>query len=185
MIYVSIDIETSGLDPYLDQVLEIGAIATELKADYEIIDTYHAIIQYDRVQGSPYALAMNERLLRAGAKGCDDCMPLNAVRRGFRQWLENFYVTGNQVTAAGKNFEHFDLPFLLEEDIVEKGTFHRRVLDPAVLYAREDDEVPPNLAQCLDRAGLVPAQGMESHYALGDCLDVIRVISAAYRERSK
>lgn len=185
MIYVSIDIETSGLDPYLDQVLEIGAMATELGSEYEIIDSYHAIIQYDRVQGSPYALAMNERLLTTMAKGCDDCMTLAMARTTFRQWLENFYVTGNQVTAAGKNFEHFDLPFLLEEDIVEKGCFHRRVLDPAVLYARADDEVPPNLVQCLDRAGLSPTQGVSSHYALGDCLDVIRVISAAYSERSK
>ena len=53
MKYVSIDIETTGLDPKLDQVLEMAAIVedTEEKLKYSIAPKFRALFVYDRMEG--------------------------------------------------------------------------------------------------------------------------------------
>jgi hypothetical protein len=65
MLYVSIDIETSGLDPDLHSVLSIGAIIedTKKKLPYEELPKFHAILLQKEICGSPRALKMNEKII--------------------------------------------------------------------------------------------------------------------------
>lgn len=65
MIYVSIDIETSGLDPEKHKVLSIGAIIedTEKKLSWDDIPKFNAVILQNEIVGSPRALSMNSKII--------------------------------------------------------------------------------------------------------------------------
>jgi len=65
MIYVSIDIETSGLDPIKHSVLSIGAIIedTEKKLPFLECPRFNAIILQNEITGSPRALDMNSSII--------------------------------------------------------------------------------------------------------------------------
>jgi len=65
MIYVSIDIETSGLDHEKHKVLSIGAIIedTEKKLPYEECPKFNAVVLQNEITGSPRALTMNKDLI--------------------------------------------------------------------------------------------------------------------------
>ena len=65
MIYVSVDIETSGLDHEKHKVLSIGAIIedTEKKLPYEECPKFNAIILQNEITGSPRALTMNKEII--------------------------------------------------------------------------------------------------------------------------
>lgn len=65
MLYISIDVETTGLDPERNQVLSIGAIIedTEKKLPFESIPKFHAAILHNDVRGSLFALNMNKGLI--------------------------------------------------------------------------------------------------------------------------
>lgn len=65
MIYVSIDIETSGLDHQKHKTLSIGAIIedTEKKLPYEECPKFNAVILQNEIIGSPRALTMNKGLI--------------------------------------------------------------------------------------------------------------------------
>jgi len=65
MKYLSIDIETSGLDSENNQILSIGAIVedTENRLPFEEIPKFHVCILADQLTGSPFALNMNRELI--------------------------------------------------------------------------------------------------------------------------
>jgi hypothetical protein len=66
MIYVSIDIETSGLDHEKHKVLSIGAIIedTEKKLPYEECPKFNAIVLQNEITGSPRAITMNGGIIQ-------------------------------------------------------------------------------------------------------------------------
>ena len=65
MIYVSIDIETSGLNHDMNHVLSIGAIIedTNKKLPYEELPKFNAIVLQNNIQGSPRAITMNKDII--------------------------------------------------------------------------------------------------------------------------
>jgi hypothetical protein len=65
MIYVSIDIETTGLDPLSNNVLSIGAIIedTSKKLPYNECPKFNAIVLNKQLQGSPRAVTMNKEVI--------------------------------------------------------------------------------------------------------------------------
>lgn len=65
MIYVSIDIETSGLDSEKHKVLSIGAIIedTEKKLPFEECPKFNAIVLQNEIVGSPRAITMNLEII--------------------------------------------------------------------------------------------------------------------------
>jgi hypothetical protein len=65
MLYCSIDIETSGLNPDINNVLSIGAIIedTEKKLPYDKIPKFNAIVLQHDIQGSPRAIIMNQEII--------------------------------------------------------------------------------------------------------------------------
>jgi hypothetical protein len=65
MVYVSVDIETSGLDFEKHKVLSIGAIIedTEKKLPYEECPKFNAIVLQNEITGSPRAITMNKEII--------------------------------------------------------------------------------------------------------------------------
>lgn len=65
MKYLSIDIETSGLDSENNQILSIGAILedTEKKLPLDMIPKFHVAILHEQITGSPFAINMNKDLI--------------------------------------------------------------------------------------------------------------------------
>ncbi len=65
MIYVSIDIETSGLNPDMNNVLSIGAIIedTDKKLPFDECPKFNAIVLQNNIQGSPRAITMNKEII--------------------------------------------------------------------------------------------------------------------------
>ena len=65
MKYISIDIETTGLDPINDQILSIGAIIedTENLLPFDEIPKFHGVIKRNRIEGGLYAINLNRDLL--------------------------------------------------------------------------------------------------------------------------
>jgi hypothetical protein len=65
MVYVSVDIETSGLDHEKHKVLSIGAIIedTEKKLPYEECPKFNAIVLQNEITGSPRAITMNKEII--------------------------------------------------------------------------------------------------------------------------
>ena len=67
MIYLSIDLETTGLEKDRYQILSFGAILedTEKKLPYDEIPKFHAAILHNEITGSPFAMNMNKKIIEA------------------------------------------------------------------------------------------------------------------------
>ena len=67
MRYISLDIETTGLDPEICQILSIGAVIEDTlnQLPFEELPKFHAVIKRENVSGSIFALNMNRDLIQA------------------------------------------------------------------------------------------------------------------------
>lgn len=67
MKYISIDIETTGLDADLNQILSIGAVIEDTlnPLPFEELPKFHAVIRRESVYGSIFAINLNKDLIQA------------------------------------------------------------------------------------------------------------------------
>lgn len=87
MKFVSIDLETTGLDREKHQVLSVGAIIEDsnLKLPYEELPKFHGIILRDELIGSPFAISLNKELIEmmcAYKEGNDEVKKIMTQRYG-------------------------------------------------------------------------------------------------------
>lgn len=207
MEYISIDIETTGLDREKDQVLEIGAIIENTldPKPFAELPKFHAIIQHERYEGSAYAINMNQRIFKILSeipkdKGGRDyalyvnrhnIVSINDVAVDFYYWcMENLINkpkdTQTPVTSivAGKNYTDFDKQYLQKlPDWNKYFQFQRRVLDPTVLYTDFiGDTKLPDLNKCLERARIKDT--VVTHDAVNDAWQVIQTLRPKYVEEN-
>lgn len=176
--YVSIDIETTGLDPEKHQILEFAAVFDDWWTfPISYMPTFHRIIKHDTIVGQPYALSMHSELLRKIADPPPDASicTIDELAADFAEWLVDVdWPIEERITAAGKNFAGFDYQFLKQYSF--DHFFHHRTLDPAILYWQPEDTVLPDLQTCMKRAGL---DGLVMHNALDDAFAVVRLLRNA------
>ena len=208
MIYVSIDIETTGLDRQNDQVLEVGAVIedTDKQLPFEEIPKYKAIINHNRISGSPYAINLNARIFEILAKFnflaprdieeaaeyrkvhniiSPEYLPLSfhtfLSANGFKDQISyDPEVKGKiKIITAGKNFGSFDKPFLERmPNFTDYIDLGHKSIDPANSFLDfETDTRIPSLDECMKRAGV---EGKVTHNALLDAWDVVRVLREKY-----
>jgi DNA polymerase III alpha subunit (gram-positive type) len=178
MSYVSVDIETTGLDPETCQVLEVGAVFEDWKSPISQLPAFRQILKYTELRGNPFALALNAELLKQIANPQPEeafCQPCELGQR-LANWVRACGLDPMNLTAAGKNFASFDMQFLKRlPQFGESVKFKHRVIDPAMLYWQFDDEKLPDSKMCYQRAGL---DDRVAHTAVEDSRAVVRLIRA-------
>ena len=84
--YVSIDIETTGLEPETCQMLEIGAVYDDWTLPLAELPRFRRVIRWKTVQGSPFAMSLNANLLKAIATAPTD--PPQCTYEAVQTWTE-------------------------------------------------------------------------------------------------
>lgn len=179
MIVYSIDIETTGLDPEKNQVLEIGVARGEIYDDSPL-NTWHCYVDHDELCANPFALNMNRDLLQEmhEARQADPSRLVSPDRVFplFLEWIISMCEPNpTKLIVCGRNFNGFDRQFLKRLGFV--GLFRHRVVDPTVLYMRRGDEYPPSLEEAAKRAGLPPK---EDHRAVPDAIQSIACVRSYF-----
>lgn len=198
MKYVSVDIESTGLDPETCQILQVGAVIEDTLNVRSLDDLpkFSCIVEHGLYTGQPFALNMNNWIIqilasletankeeRMAIRKKNHIMGEGLVAKSFHIWLKENGIEPNKdsptgqlaINVAGKNFASFDKKFL--EKLPSWSNyiqFAQRLADPAILFADwKHDTRLPNLNECMKR-GMVPGEVV--HDAVKDALDVIRVI---------
>lgn len=182
MKYVSIDIETTGLNPRKDQVLMVAIIVedTENKLPREKLPTFACLCKCGfegvepRYEGTPFALWLNSWIFEALAKNDESKYPIyhDWVPRALEFLEEHF--PNQKVIPAGKNVGSFDLQFF--PHILKKKFIHRSI-DPGSVFLDWNSNGPESLDSIKHRLGI---SGEVTHNAVDDAWDVIEVLRTRY-----
>lgn len=184
MKYLSLDIETTCLQPSPDHILQISMVVEDtalvVKPAPEDLPHFTCFVRHPRISGEAYALSMNGWILDilSGRAKADSPYPvLDAAlwTKEASEFLDQHFGT-QRITVAGKNVAGFDIPFLPTE--INKR-FRHKVLDPGTAFVSWDnDDQVPNFETCKRRAGV---DGPVLHCAREDAMDVIRLLRTFYR----
>ena len=190
MRYLAIDIETTGLDPENNQILEIAMILedTEKKLPRKECPRQHLYIDREAYIGNSVALEMNAHTFKKINDLRNDyendlsafLMPEESISSSIRAFFQRNDITPETpITPAGANFSGFDLRFLeqvLEDDVLQ--SIHRRSLDPSNIFIDfSKNHHVPSLATCKIIAGV---EGKVLHNAMDDAWDVIEILRKRY-----
>lgn len=174
MRYISIDIETAGLDPKSDVLLEIGAVAMDGPTE---LGSIRILLPRDRYNVTPFIMKMHAKLFEdlhaaLGTLGKDMvCYCHGDEGAVFAEWCRSLG-WGGKILVAGKNFFAFD--YLWLKGLRGFPQVSARYLDPGSMYLRAGDTMPPSLAECCERAGV---ELIDHHSAVADARTVARLIS--------
>lgn len=187
--FVSVDIETTGLDPDTCQTIEIGAVIDDWLEPLRNPPTFHCYVKQDMYRGQPMALSMHSTIFRRIAtqeEPFDYLYPTEAAKQLGTWMRENGAYHPDpenpdreaRAVVAGKNFASFDDKFLRQlPHFDEHVKYHHRILDPAMLFWDPLlDTKPPGMETCMKRAGL---DGEVAHTALEDAIIVAKLIHVA------
>lgn len=163
MRLVSIDLETTGLNPDTCEIIEFAAVLDNGCGDpIHRLPTFRFRVKKPLYAGEPYALSMHSELLKDIANASVDTAPgddrvgrPHELGWAFSRWLTRQEVPTHNFNAVGKNFANFDARFLNRMES-GRGSFqwNHRVLDPASMYALRDsrDTAVPSTKECVRRA---------------------------------
>jgi oligoribonuclease len=194
--FVSIDVETLGVDPQTCDLIEFAAVIEVTSSPalpVENLPHLRVVMAEGRIHpdgqftGHPEALAMHPALFREVADALSERRATGSLPPGFalpddltemfKRFLGEHGWPGTPITLAGKNLGTFDLRFLRRLPNWNRLRHRRRLLDPGPMLARPEDECVPDLAECCRRAG-IPAP--EGHHALDDARAVVRLVRRAW-----
>lgn len=111
--YISIDLETTGLNPKQDKIIEIGAIKI---VDGVKVDTFSTFVNPGR--------RLEERIVELTGitqKQVDNAPPIEAVLPGLMDFLEDFTLLGHHIL--------FDYSFLKKAAVNQKLSFEKQGID--------------------------------------------------------
>jgi oligoribonuclease len=186
--YISIDIETTALDPEKGQMIEFAAVVDRFDGEIDQLPAFRRLIlpKDGLIRGTAFALAMNAQILYEIDQVMKESVGFNPqfcyaheLGRQLRHWLDSVGFGYEKPSIAGKNVAGFDFRFLrAETDFFETVKPIHRALDPGPMYWRRelDGFGVPDTATCMRRAGLDPDV---KHRALEDARAVCRLIRFA------
>jgi oligoribonuclease len=177
--YISLDIETTGLNPETCDIVEIGAVFDDLETPLSNLKQFHTYVMPTNgttFTGEPYALSMHSEIFKRIAKKqppyeyayVEEVVPM------FISFLDRCgYDAMTKIVPAGKNYASFDSRFLSKLPKWGALRFHHRTLDPMMFYVNKNDIAPPDLSECCKRAGIA---NDVKHTAVEDALMVVELI---------
>ncbi len=179
MKFIILDLETTGLNPNVHSIIQVGAIAVDTGLwEYEGHQgTFEFTINPGDAVWSPNAIRMHQQsglLTEALTNGHGP----DTFQRAFLSWLESagyflYHDEPERITLAGANVGGFDLQFLRRMHW-ENIYFDDRTIDPAIYCVDyEQDEKLPSLQTCKERTGNTTPV---AHTALADCWDVYNIL---------
>jgi DNA polymerase III alpha subunit (gram-positive type) len=181
MKVVSIDIETTGLDPNVNDVIQFGACIFDLNDEFNR-SSCQQFLRYIWCQDSvwsPQAVIMNadiaKDMMQKRSTGDESVIEPGDLMGDFKYWLSNRGMpTTKGITVAGKNFMGFDQRFLLNRiPNWSELRIKQRSIDIASHFWEPGDAELPTLQTCLDRAKI--SRNVD-HTALSDALDVAQLV---------
>jgi len=181
--YISIDLETTGIEPDDCQILEVGAVIDDLISPIESCPVFHTYVVHPQYKGEAYALSMHPKILRriATREPGFRYMPADEVCGALADFARQHDLDREHLLASGKNFGSFDLQFLKKLPYYKVFLgFKHRFLDPGMLYWEPTDDEPPNTKTCLERAGL-PSD--VKHEAVEDAKEIVQLVRIAWERR--
>jgi oligoribonuclease len=194
MKYVSLDLETTGLDPINDQVLQLAMVVedTDKKVPIERLPYFECFVFHKRIEGTAFALSLNRNILEVLAdernhnkKGYElfgreiqvySSSDYEYVAQG---WLRKQMVNQEvypQYIVAGKNVATFDLKFFKTH---LKDCWHRRTIDPGSVFIDWKQDLPLSQSQLCKKFGV---ENKCEHDALYDARTVIELLRHSYYE---
>ena len=136
-MFCAFDLETTGLDPQRDQILQIGAV---LFTKDGVIDEFETLVRHDRYEGDPFALQMNAAILKrlAAGEGAPLGEALLSDDEGVARNLGDFLTADNikrPPHPVGFNVGSFDIRFL--PPYAQKW-FHHRCVELGSVFMADD-----------------------------------------------
>lgn len=186
MRFVSIDLETTGPNPWVHEILEFAAIIydTHRPVPREEAPQFRVLVQPTFAHANATALRMNQLLVKELSAPTFSTVVLapEVLPNRFAEFLlQHGFVRHERgtirVQAAGKNFDKFDRIFLERQpNFRQYINLYRAALDPGLLYwnPASDKQWIPNMVACKKRAGF--ADTAVAHRALDDAWDVVQLV---------
>lgn len=191
MKYLSLDLETTGLDPQKDQILMVGAVVEDTEHAEVLVEklpTFGCYVKHDRYEGDAFAIGMNGWIFdiisgRVKNKneypiynGSCDQFDNDAWAHNLNLFLNKYFPSVNnkwpKIVLTGKNVAKFDYHFLPES---LQSRFHHRMIDPGSCFIDWSKDLPPSLDNLKKDLSI---EGEITHDAIEDARDVIRVLRA-------
>lgn len=145
--YVSLDLETTGLNPEIDEIIEIGAVKFQ---DNQVTDTFHSLVNPQRAL--PYRIQV---LCGIEQSQLDAAPVFSELADGLSSFIEGCPIVGHNIS--------FDLSFLAQKGIKPtNATYDTRELAAIFLFQQSDY----SLSSLAKQLGLSPPQ----HRALPDAM---------------
>lgn len=165
--YISLDIETTGLNITKAQVLEVACVyddgVSEISQLPKFRKLYLPVTDYYEYE----AMAMHGDLLKELAelrKG-----KLKNTEESLHSWLSGVF-KDRLITLAGKNIGGFDLT-ILKNNHISIPNYHHRIIDVGSMYYPLFGYVPS-----LDEINKLNGHAAVSHRALDDAFNVVQAI---------
>lgn len=172
------DLETTGLDPYRAQILQIAAVAfdsDDLTTPVEELPSFNTYVEHRVYEGDAYALAMNSHTLYriADGAGISEDRALADLANFLWREANDDWPGRSRPTPVGFNVAAFDVAFLKARG---RDYFHYRPIELGSLLATPEGLSNTNTE--LTHAIL----GREvTHCALQDARDAVSIYRH-YRE---
>lgn len=141
-VFVVVDIETTGLDPNKESILEVGALAIDFKKLAILGPTFNAVVHYKRGAGAeidPYVEEMHT--VNGLWKACaESTCTRSEMFKALVLWMREYGGSHKNVVLVG-NSVHFDRSFLTHAvhgsyDLTQ--LLHYRMVDVrSITYATE------------------------------------------------
>lgn len=193
MKYLAIDIETLGLNPKSDSILEIAGVFDDLNNQKPIgeLNKFSYYVRNEQLVGSEFALNMHIKSGLWGKYTSGPKFSLNSIITEIKLRAQEYFsftigiVSNVRCNLAGKNIGAFDCQFLKRDEDFDRFldiNCSHRFLDPTILFSDlKNDASLPNLKECRKRAGLPEKE--TAHIALDDCFDIVELMRAGINKK--
>jgi len=204
MEILAIDIETTGVDPRKDKVLEVSCVhfddsippwdgspfamgvlfhalvvpETKIEADLNLMAMHSKTDLWGKLKRADAILKEEKcRLVSGGSQG--DMMYGDQLYDTFTKWLASSFSKQNRHNVVGKNFAAFDLQFLITLDPRFETLFSRRVADPSVFFYLNGDRHLPDTQTCIHRAKSMFLKGKRTNKVYVNIFNQLRHLESS------